>query len=185
MPGFAENQVEYTLSEDGKKVVSVGKVLDEQVNTVLGYHNTTLTTDHVIVGLRAYDNYVEMAQDSEDEEDLQEDSEEDDIDLSAIADDSIDDNFEEIINTKNQQAAPTIAVDKDTKINADILETNTQKENLPIFKEEEPKDNNVVFSVGNIIVHKKYGKGTDRALRRTLTPSRLCVLSRRRDAKRI
>ncbi|MBQ4646805.1 MAG: hypothetical protein IJB79_05600 [Candidatus Gastranaerophilales bacterium] len=105
-------------------------------------------------------DFFQMAQDSEDEEDLQEESEEDDIDLSAIADDSIDDNFEEIINTKNQQAAPTIAVDKDTKINADILETNTQKENLPIFKEEEPKDNNVVFNIGNIIVHKKYGKGT-------------------------
>ncbi len=60
MPGFAENQVEFTLSGDGKKVASVGKVLDEQVNELLAIAGKTLTVDHVLVGVKAYDDYAAM-----------------------------------------------------------------------------------------------------------------------------
>ena len=64
MPGFAENQVEFTLSEDGKKIASVGKVLDSQVTEVLNRCDKTLTIEHVLVGLRAYDNYEAMKLDA-------------------------------------------------------------------------------------------------------------------------
>ena len=64
MPGFAENQVEFTLSADGKKVASVGNALDPQVADVLARCGKTLTVDHVLVGLRAYDNYEAMALDT-------------------------------------------------------------------------------------------------------------------------
>ena len=64
MPGFAENQVEYTLT--GNKVTAVGNVLDEQVNEVLERCGKTLAVDYVIVGLRAYDDYKAMADDNND-----------------------------------------------------------------------------------------------------------------------
>ena len=64
MPGFAENQVEFTLSADGKKVASVGNALVSQVADVLARCGKTLTVDHVLVGLRAYDNYEAMALDT-------------------------------------------------------------------------------------------------------------------------
>ena len=62
MPGFAENQVEYTLT--GSKVTAVGNALDNQVVDVLARCGKTLTVDHVLVGLRAYDNYEAMALDT-------------------------------------------------------------------------------------------------------------------------
>ena len=104
-------------------------------------------------------DFFQMAQESEEEyEDV---DESDDIDLSAIADESIDNNFEQIINTKNQQKVSTIEMEDNTKISADIIENSAQKENLPIFKEEKTEQTDVfVYKVGNIIMHKKYGKGT-------------------------
>ena len=106
-------------------------------------------------------DFFQMAQDSENEneEELSQDS--DDIDLNAIADDSLDESFEEIINTKNQQNAQTIEVDEKTTINAEILNADTKKENLPIFKDEDNEpQSNVAYNIGNVIMHKKYGRGT-------------------------
>ena len=66
MPGFAENQVEFTVSKVGNsyKVVEVGKVLDDQVNKILSQFKKELTVDYVLVGLRTYDDYNEMALDA-------------------------------------------------------------------------------------------------------------------------
>ncbi len=65
MPGFAENQVEYTLgvAQYGFKVETVGNILDTQVDELLTVHGKELTVDHVLVGLRAYDNYEAMGLD--------------------------------------------------------------------------------------------------------------------------
>ena len=42
-----------------------------------------------------------------------------------------------------------------------ITLNSSQKENLPIFKDEENnQEENIVYEVGNSINHKKYGKGT-------------------------
>ncbi len=65
LPGFAENQVEFTLNQAGSSVIAVGNVIDEQVNEILALHGKTLTTGNVLVGLRAYDSYEAMALDSE------------------------------------------------------------------------------------------------------------------------
>jgi hypothetical protein len=108
-------------------------------------------------------DFFQMAQESEEEYQENEDDIEsdDDIDLNAIADNSIDSNFEEIINTKSKPNPQTIALDDKTNINADVLKTQNEKENLPIFKnEEKPKEAFAIYSVGNVITHKKYGKGT-------------------------
>lgn len=112
-------------------------------------------------------DFFQMAQDSDEEaqeevqEEIQDNQSDDDIDLNAIADSSIDDNFEELINTKNQQNSQTIALDEETQINADILNKPTQKENLPIFKDETKKEvTSKKYEIGNIIIHKKYGRGT-------------------------
>ena len=109
-------------------------------------------------------DFFQMAQESENEyeeesQENQEDSQ-DDIDLNDIANNSIDSNFEEIINTKNSQNANKIAIDEKTHIDADILNKPTKKENLPIFKDEEKKNETTMqFEIGNSIIHKKYGKG--------------------------
>ena len=85
----------------------------------------------------------------------------DDLNLSEIASSSIDNSFEQIIDSKPSQSIPVIEVDENIKINADILEKPVEeKENLPIFKEEIKEDETPVFKVGDIISHKKYGKGT-------------------------
>lgn len=104
-------------------------------------------------------DFFQMAQDSEEEyEETKDDS--DDIDLNAIADESIDDSFKDIINSRKQANAQTIKVDETTNINSDILETKAQKENLPIFKDEEKPKSTTTYKVGDVIVHKKYGRGT-------------------------
>ncbi len=59
MPGFAQNQVEYTLT--GSKVTAVGAVIDPQVTEVLNRCGKTLAVDHVLVGLKAYADYSAMA----------------------------------------------------------------------------------------------------------------------------
>ncbi len=66
MLGFAENQVEFTLAkaEYGYKVNQVTRALDDQVNEILRKFGKDLSVDHVIVGLRAYDTYEEMAKDA-------------------------------------------------------------------------------------------------------------------------
>ncbi len=67
MPGFAENQVEYTINTDDKgkvTIASVGAVLDEQVNTILTICGKELSISHVMYGVRVYDNYQAMAQDT-------------------------------------------------------------------------------------------------------------------------
>ena len=87
----------------------------------------------------------------------------DDIDLTEIADNSINDNFEEIINAKTQPNTQSITIDDNTKIDEDILTKSTQKENLPIFKDEdedEGNSDNNVYEIGDSVVHKKYGRGT-------------------------
>lgn len=84
----------------------------------------------------------------------------DDIDLSDIANSSLDSSFEQIINTKNAPASSSIEIDENTKINAEILEQPVKNDTLPIFKEEIKSDDTPEFEVGNIILHKKYGRGT-------------------------
>ena len=86
----------------------------------------------------------------------------DELDLSQIADESIDTGFESIINNKSEAEKQTIEIDKDTKIDEKILEDASQKENLPIFKEEiqEDSENEHTYNVGDKVSHGNYGIGT-------------------------
>ncbi len=81
---------------------------------------------------------------------------ENDLDLSEVASKTVENNFEEIINTKVDISKPTFEIDENTTIQVDL---NSEKENLPIFKEEEQASNQQ-YEIGNVVVHKKYGKGT-------------------------
>ena len=83
------------------------------------------------------------------------------INLSEIADNSIDSSFNEIINTKNEGDTSGIIVDENVKIDSNLLESSEDKDNLPIFKEELPEDDSRdSFKKGDKIRHKKYGVGT-------------------------
>ncbi len=80
-----------------------------------------------------------------------------DIDLNAVAQESIDNSFNELIESHTPQEAETVAVSDDTKINIDNME---EKENLPIFKEEQETTEQQEFKSGDVISHNKYGRGT-------------------------
>ncbi len=98
----------------------------------------------------------------EEQEEIEEDEEtEEELDLKAVADDSVEQNFQDIIDSKKEVKGEELEVDKNTTINVSSLEIEQkeQKEDLPIFKEELPTDT-VRYSVGNVIVHNKYGRGT-------------------------
>lgn len=83
------------------------------------------------------------------------------INLAEIANNSIDENFEEIINKKNNQTTHAIVIDENIKLDENVIAQKTNKENLPIFKEENADDNSVqTFEIGDIIIHKKYGRGS-------------------------
>ena len=70
--------------------------------------------------------------------------------LSEIADNSIDNSFELIVNTKKEQNDDLIALDDNTKIGAQILNQPTKEEGLPIFKEEKEEiEENFVYEIGN------------------------------------
>ncbi|MBE7707855.1 MAG: hypothetical protein E7Z88_03995 [Cyanobacteria bacterium SIG27] len=136
-------------------------VVDNSSNEEIDSEDDELTDDELDFFQMAQDSDDEDEEDNDDEEDNKNNSQEDDIDLNEIADNSIDNNFEEIINTKNQQNAEMIEVDEKTKLSADILETKSQKENLPIFKDEEKeKQEAPMFKADDIVVHKTFGRGT-------------------------
>ena len=88
--------------------------------------------------------------------------ESDELDLLQIADDSVDTSFEDIINNKTETEKQTIEIDKDTKIDEEILENNSKEENLPIFKEEIKEDSTDehIYNTGDKVSHKNYGIGT-------------------------
>ncbi len=82
-----------------------------------------------------------------------------DIDLNEIANNSIDESFNEIIDKKPQESSQTINIDSEVKIDIDKAAP-IEKENLPIFKEEQDKTPSEAYKIGDIVIHKKYGKGT-------------------------
>ena len=160
---------EISVADD---VITTTEIKKEEVEDTLEIETIDLSQkDEVEEDMDLSDDeldFFQMAEDeNENEDELQEESQEqlqeelsDDLDLNEIADNSIDDNFEEIINSKNNQNTQKIALDEKTQIDADILVQPTQKENLPIFKDEEKKEKSATaYEIGNIIIHKKYGRG--------------------------
>lgn len=85
---------------------------------------------------------------------------EDELDLSEVANNSIDESFEQIINEKSKDSKPTIEITDDVKIEEES--SIKSDDSLPIFKEtvsQTDKNDDEEYSTGDIIVHKKYGKG--------------------------
>lgn len=178
---FEEEADSQNISEEinsNDSTLSIDKGTDEEM-LIKDEHQTDEAIEEVDVDLSDDElDFFQMAQDEDDNEDKiengpeedpknieekqeSEESYEEDIDLNEIADNSIDNNFEEIINSKNQQHKNTLVVDEKIKINEEIINKPAQKENLPIFKdenkEEKPSKN---YTAGNIVIHKKYGRGT-------------------------
>ena len=104
-------------------------------------------------------DFFEIAKESslgfENEEEHQ--NQNDELDLSTLADNSIDNSFNQIIESKPQ----TVSNDNDDEVNLEKIENSQPKEKLPIFKnEEQESDEEVQYNVGDVIFHKKYGKGS-------------------------
>lgn len=110
---------------------------------------------------KALEEIFEETETTQEDEEEQEESETEELDLKAIADDSVEQNFQDIIESKKEIKGEEFEVDNNKTINVSNLEIEQQeqKEDLPIFKEELPTDT-VRYSVGNVIVHNKYGRGT-------------------------
>ena len=90
---------------------------------------------------------------------LQANDKKNDIDLNEIANNSIDASFNEIIDKKPQELSQGVKVDEEVNINIDSTPP-IEKENLPIFKEEQNNTSSETYKTGDVVVHKKYGKGT-------------------------
>ncbi len=86
-------------------------------------------------------------------------SNDNDIDLNEIANNSIDASFNEIIDKKPQESSQIININEEVNINIDKAAP-IEKENLPIFKEEQNETPSETYKIGDIVIHKKYGKGT-------------------------
>ena len=87
------------------------------------------------------------------------DDDEEDVDLESIADSSIDNSFEEIINSKAKQGSTGVSIDENTKIDVDIVNSQSKENsNLPIFREKREKAK-VEFKKGDRVVHPKFGSG--------------------------
>ena len=94
-------------------------------------------------------------------EGLNELSDNQEIDLESVANNSMDESFDQIINTKVDENSQTISMDDGAYIDENNLNNMQPKENLPIFKEEiKDKKSSQTYSAGNVIIHKKYGRGT-------------------------
>ncbi len=97
------------------------------------------------------DNIEYKTQNIDDDEELS---------LNEIANTSLDNSFEQIIDSKPIQNKEIIEIDENTSINTDIIEKHSEDQNLPIFKEEVNENSAPTFKIGDIITHKKYGRGT-------------------------
>ena len=89
----------------------------------------------------------------------------DGVDLAEIANNSINTSFEQIVEKKSenhQTQENSIKFDDDSIINLDDIGSSLPdtNNNLPIFKEEIKQEEGTSFAVGNVIRHKKYGRGT-------------------------
>ncbi len=113
--------------------------------------------ENVLIGDVEYKVKSDNFENNIKEEKKEEENKDSDLDLSEVASSTVENNFEEIINTKADINKPTFEIDENTTIQVDL---NTEKENLPIFKEEESANTDQHFEEGNVVVHKKYGKGT-------------------------
>lgn len=88
------------------------------------------------------------------------DTSEEEIDLNEVVNESINDNFNNIINSDSTKETQGIALDKDIVLDSKLINSEEKKEDLPIFKEEIPEeDNEVSFKKGDRIVHNTYGSG--------------------------
>ena len=88
----------------------------------------------------------------------QPDEQDDDIDLKKLANESLDESFSEIIDKKPKETKQNIALDDDVNIDIDVSAA-PEKETLPIFKEEQNTSPSETYKIGDVIVHKKYGRG--------------------------
>lgn len=104
---------------------------------------------------------VQKTEETVAEEESEEIEEHEEVNLSEIADNSIDNSFEEIINSKSDENSSDIVVNDEVKIDSNLIESPEKEENLPIFKEELSKsEEETTFKEGDKIKHKKYGVGT-------------------------
>lgn len=104
-------------------------------------------------------DFFQMAQDDEVQTDV---SKSDTLDLSEVADTSVDTSFENIINTEAEAEKQTLNLDNDTTIDEDALQDDAKDDSLPIFKEEikENSSDEYIYSVGDKVSHGTYGVGT-------------------------
>ncbi len=83
-----------------------------------------------------------------------------DVDLDAVAQSSIDESFNQILETTTVEESQTINFSDGAEINLDNLkESDSNKESLPIFKEKQDSTPQQEYKIGDIVTHSKYGTG--------------------------
>ncbi len=88
------------------------------------------------------------------------DTNDEEIDLNDVVNKSVNDSFNDIINSDSTEEVQGIKLDKDVVLDSSLVKSEEKEEELPIFKEEIPEDDNKIsFKKGDRISHGTYGKG--------------------------
>ena len=149
-----EDNNEIEISDEELDFFEIAKnSADNQEDSIISDENNVVIDDvaYKIESDNSENNIIDITEDKKGDEDL---------DLSEVASNAIENNFNDIINSKQTETKPTFEIDENTTIQVDMNET--QKENLPIFKEEKDtalENNEEEYKVGNSVIHSKYGKG--------------------------
>lgn len=82
------------------------------------------------------------------------------VNLSEMASTAVDNNFDDIINSKPKAREQKFDIDENTQIKVDL--NDAPKEKLPVFEDEEKNkaNNDEQYKTGLSVLHPKYGKGT-------------------------
>ena len=75
--------------------------------------------------------------------------------MNVVAQNSLDDSFIDIINTKDENAA----ISKEIPVDVDVVKQDNQDSSLPIFQEKTDNKPVKLYKTGEAVSHPKYGKG--------------------------
>ena len=145
------------IKEDNKELENISEKKEEKPEEKI--QETTSETD---ISDDELDFFQLASKDSSEENKAvpsQENNEANDeeIDFNNVVNESIDDNFKNILNSNTVGEPQGIKLDKDVILNSNLAQQ--QEEGLPIFKEEIEEDNETSFKKGDRIIHGTYGKG--------------------------
>ena len=145
------------LSDDELDFFQIAKESSEEYSASQNAQNEqTVENEKVVVDNVEYNTQNTVTDNiKKDELTIEENPQDDDIDLNVVAQNSLDDSFIDIINTKDE--APETSAE--IPLNVDSVKQENQDNSLPIFQEKTDSTPTKLYKTGELVTHPKYGKG--------------------------